>query len=162
MVLAWAYNAPRLPILDALEHLTGYIDDDDDVPVNREWVEDQLDIADASGIGAPCSRGGYDPLHLTGHISGPLEQPGGPVRVLHSNPADRHAVIVLSSMIGWYRALAETAAGLPDIGKKSWHVDVFARPVGHLGTYRRSHVSGLWFAGRHRWHEPGYEDSLGI
>jgi hypothetical protein len=63
-------------------------------------------------------------------------------------------------MVGWYRALVEAGSTLPQVEQRSWHVDVYARPVGHLGTYRRSRISGLWFSGPHRYHDPGYDAEM--
>lgn len=37
---------------------------------------------------------------------------------------------------------------------RTWRVDVVVRPVGYLGTFRRSRTTGLWFSGRHRHHVP--------
>jgi hypothetical protein len=42
---------------------------------------------------------------------------------------------------------------LPDA--RSWHVEVFDRRVGWLGTYRQSRVTGQWFAGKHSVHMAG-------
>jgi len=44
---------------------------------------------------------------------------------------------------------------LPDLGERSWHVDVFAKPAGWLGTFRRSRETGLWFQGKHSIHIKG-------
>ncbi len=63
---------------------------------------------------------------------------------------------MVDSMTGWYRALAEDAATLPgDEADRSWDVEVVVRPVGSLGTFRRSSSTGLWYAGRHRNHVVG-------
>lgn len=156
----WLYTWPRYPVLQMLEELTGYYDDDTEVPRNPGWIEDQLDVADHSGIPAPCRRGGHDPLHLSDHAAGPLQQPGGRVTLLRSRTEDRRAILTVDSMVGWYRALVEAGSSLPELEQRSWHVDVYARPVGHLGTYRRSRISGLWFSGPHRYHEPGYDASV--
>lgn len=103
---AWLYTAPRNPVLPMFEELTGYRDDDEDVPRNRGWVEDQFAEADDSGIPAPCSNGGYDPLHLARHATGPLEQPPGQVTLLRSPTEARRETLIVESMVGWYRALA--------------------------------------------------------
>lgn len=144
---AWLYTAPRNPVLPMFEELTGYRDDDEDVPRNRGWVEDQFAEADDSGIPAPCSNGGYDPLHLARHATGPLEQPPGQVTLLRSPTEARRETLIVESMVGWYRALVEAGSTLPTPMDRSWHIDVYARPVGYLGTYRRSRVSEIWFFG---------------
>lgn len=158
--LCWLYTAPRQTVLPMLEELTGYRDNDDDAPRNPGWVEDQFAEADESGIPAPCSNGGYDPLHLARHATGPLEQPRGRVTLHRSRTEARRATLIVESMVGWYRALVEAGSTLPTLKDRSWHIDVYARPVGYLGTYRRSRVSGIWFSGPHRYHEPGFDESL--
>lgn len=99
--------------------------------------------------------GGWDPLHLTTHHYAPLDQPPGDVMMVHTDRRRRRAVLVVDSMVGFYGALAEAGSSLPELGNRSWHVDVFSRPVGFLGTYRRSRETGIWFAGRHRYHTLG-------
>jgi hypothetical protein len=156
----WLYAAPLHPVLQMIEELTGYRDDEEDAPRNPDWIEDQLDVADQSGIPAPCSRGGSDPLHLSVHIAGPLQPPPGRVTLLRSRTEDRRAILTLDSMVGWYRALVEAGSTLPQLEQSSWRVDVYVRPVGYLGTYRRSRISGLWFSGPHRYHEPGWDPEV--
>ena len=99
--------------------------------------------------------GGTDPLHLSSHLDGPLrviDITGGiRDRMVVDRPAGR-AVVHLDGMLGWYRALAVLGAELPDLGGRSWKVDVHVATVGHLGTFRRSRDTGLWFSGRHRYH----------
>lgn len=58
-------------------------------------------------------------------------------------------------MQGWFRVLIEQGNSLPDFEGASWHVEVVCKPVGSLGTFRRSRVTGLWFAGPHRLHMLG-------
>jgi len=122
---------------------------------DRRWIEVQRRSADASGIPSPISDGGGDPLHLSMHCSAPLEVPAGEALLLRTDLERRRAILKLDSMVGWYRALSRHGANLPELHGRSWHVDVVVRPVGWLGTYRRSRLSGLWFAGRHRYHTPG-------
>ena len=55
-------------------------------------------------------------------------------------------------------ALGCSSSNAPDAGHRSWHVDVLCRPVGWLGTYRRSRQSGVWFSGPHRYHQVGNQD----
>lgn len=81
--------------------------------------------------------------------------------LLRSQKEDRRATLIVESMVGWYRALVEAGATLPKTAKeRSWHVDVYARPVGYLGTYQRSRESGIWYSGPHRYQEPGFDGSL--
>ena len=63
--------------------------------------------------------------------------------------------MVLENMIGWYHELSNVEGYLPTLKNQSWYVDVFVKPVGWLGTFRRSRATGLWFSGQHRFHTPG-------
>ncbi len=152
---AWTYGQYTKGVTDRLGELVGFYDDDEDSPMTPGWDEDQKDAADASGIPAPCGHGGYDPLHLSAHLAGPLEEPPGLVQLVRSDRGARRAVLLLDSMVGWYRALATEGGALPDLGERSWHVEVVVRPVGSLGVYRRSRQTGIWFAGPHRYHVLG-------
>lgn len=38
----------------------------------------------------------------------------------------------------------------------SWRIDVICKQIGWLGTYRRSRVTGYWFAGKHSIHMAGH------
>lgn len=152
---AWTYGQHSKEVTDRLGELVGFYDDDEDSPMTPGWDEDQKDLADASGIPAPCSHGGYDPLHLSAHLAGPLEEPPRRVELIRTEPRARRAVLLLDSMVGWYRALAMEGDALPDLGERSWHVEVVIRSVGSLGVYRRSRETGIWFAGPHRYHVLG-------
>jgi hypothetical protein len=139
------------------EHLTalcGYEFDEIGLEVDPTWIDLQTRAAEMSGIANPLT-GGSDPLHLSAHVGGPVEPWTYQPMLLRSRRQERRAVLVIDGMLGWYRALATLGATLPDIGQRSWRVDVVVRPVGWLGTYRRSRVTGLWFAGRHRFHHRG-------
>lgn len=99
--------------------------------------------------------GGSDPLHLQ-NVN---------VVVVHRNPSqkanlfrsadDRRACLLLDRFDGWYYSLRESGDSLPGIDNQSWYVDVVVKEVGWLGTYRKSRVTGLWFAGKHRYHMLG-------
>lgn len=95
-----------------------------------------------------------DPLHLTTHIGAPLVG-DGTRQLLISNRKERRATLLLDEMPGWYRQLQDAGAALPPLGDKSWRVDVVCRPVGWLGNFRQSRTTGIWFSGRHRYHEMG-------
>lgn len=130
--------------------------DDKRVEVDRDWLEGVEGRIAASRTPSPYG-GGSDPLHLTAHIDGPLQRRmrGRSQLRLHPSGA-RTACFMVDSMTGWYRALAEDAAVLPgDDAGRSWDVEVVVRPVGWLGTFRRSRSTGLWYAGRHRNHLVG-------
>jgi hypothetical protein len=150
---AWLWTTPSYDV-GSLAALTGYRDDGLAVRVDERWIKSTLEAANAWGPGTPCGPS-IDNLHLSRHSSGPLAELRTVPRLLRSRPNDRRATLMLDSMVGWYRALAVSGSTLPEIGGRSWRVDVVARPVGHLGTYRRSRRTGLWFAGHHRHHVQG-------
>lgn len=155
---AWTATTQQLAPIKELADLTGYPGTDDRPPYRPGVLDhDQDRAAEQLGNLSPYSNhsGGWDPLHLSMHCVGPLEEPTGDPVIVRSGRGQRQAVLLLDSMRGWYRSLAEAGAGLPDIGDRSWRIDVVGRPFGHLGTYRRSRTTGLWFAGRHRHHLPG-------
>jgi hypothetical protein len=108
--------------------------------------------------------GGTDPLHLSLHLDGPLRRiditPGMRERLVVDSSEGR-AVVHLDGMVGWYRALMVLGDELPDLGGRSWKVDVHVATVGHLGTFRRSRDTGLWFSGRHRYHLWGADRPTG-
>jgi hypothetical protein len=89
-------------------------------------------------------------LQLQGHLNSPAfmvpsQTPGRP-------QGDQScATLVLDSLVGWHTALAQTFANSP----KDVQVDVFVRPVGWLGTYRRSPATGGWYSGHHGVHVRG-------
>jgi hypothetical protein len=152
---AWLWTTPHIFESEVLAEITGYHNDGSRVPIDSAWLDRTRVEAAASDVAAPFGTGGYDELHLSVHSSGPLRDPPGQPRLLHSSSADRRATLTLDSMVGWYRALVVHGASLPELGQRSWHVDVVVRPVGHLGTYRRSRTTGLWFSGHHRNHIHG-------
>lgn len=118
------------------------------LPADRERYAERLQGLSPYG-------GGTDPLHLREHCRGPLDEPPSAPLLLRSSKSERRAVLLLDSMKGWYGALTDAGATLPAIGNRSWHVEVIVHPFGHLGTYRQSRDTGLWFAGQHRTHTPG-------
>jgi hypothetical protein len=122
------------------------------IDIDQTWIARTCEAAMASGIHNPA--GGGDSLHLSVHNSWPMSEPAA-TRLLRSDVSERHAVLFVDSMVGWYSALLSHGAELPPLGDRSWYVDVVARPVGWLGTYRRSRVTGIWFSGRHRFHTVG-------
>jgi hypothetical protein len=98
--------------------------------------------------------GGTNSLHL-GHSRDACDKDSMPGLLLHSESRERRAVLVLEQARGWYRQLLLHGQALPSVGQRSWHVDVLVKPVGWLGTFRRSRVSGLWFRGKHSIHMAG-------
>lgn len=152
--LAWLWTTDYLPVLDGIHQRVGHTPGDRRVEIDEAWLRALDENRDPATPG-PFSGGSGDPLHLGTHATGPADgDPGGTV-LLHSSPGNRRAVLLVDNMTGWYRALAEQGASLPDIGRHSWYVDVVVKPVGHLGTYRRSLETGLWFSGPHSLHVRG-------
>ncbi|WP_208545114.1 hypothetical protein [Rathayibacter sp. VKM Ac-2760] len=95
-----------------------------------------------------------DSLHLSGHIGddGTVDSSAYLVPI---DPARRKAVFVTSAADAWYADLKRRGDRLTVTGNRSWNVDVFIKPIGFVGTYRRSMQTGLWFTGRHRYHIVG-------
>jgi hypothetical protein len=158
---AWLWNSPywlvehSREIPSSFHELTGWSDSGALPSVDREWIDARLQDADSSGIHNPFS-GGSDPLHLSVHCAGPLNDVGQPsLPLLNAGKNRRRAVLTLTSMQGWYATLCNEANSLPPLAEGSWHVDVFVMPTGWLGTFRRSRTTGLWYSGRHRFHVPG-------
>lgn len=101
--------------------------------------------------------GGSNPLHLGHSDEFGMAYVGDddPQPILHSNPKDRRAVLIVSSINHWRRNLINMGGQLPKLGGHSWHVEVFDRQVGYLGLFRQSRVTGKWFMGKHSVHVQG-------
>ncbi|WP_146220442.1 hypothetical protein [Geodermatophilus normandii] len=116
------------------------------VRARPEW-RSMLDGGDALHLG-----------HVLEHLLGIEAADGGHPqlgRLVHDLPTgtDRDAHLVLDTYCGWYGTLARLGAGLPSRPDgRSWQVHVTVKPLGYLGTYRRSRKTGRWFAGRHQHH----------
>jgi hypothetical protein len=158
---AWLWSTAWSDWGELVKEATGYVIGQDglleDVPLAPDdpWLDARKSEADSSGISAPLSHGGWDPLHLSIHIDGALQPVSGQPLLVRTRAADRRAVLILDSMIGWYRALATESRSLPKLSGHSWRVEVVVKPVGWLGTYRKSGQSGLWFTGSHSVHMRG-------
>ena len=109
-------------------------------------------------------NGGHDPFHLGtgGHIAAPSQSApheGADVehsRILAFDPNSRTATYISETISGWYANLFAAGKELPESRTSpSWRVDVYVKPIGFMGTYRQSRATGLWFAGRHRYHAVG-------
>jgi len=94
--------------------------------------------------------GASDPLHLNDHSDAPLRDGGSNTLVTISNT--RRALLA-ENYVGWYHNLM-TNAGLGEL-RSNEAVEVYAKPVGWLGTFRRSPVTGLWYRGTHAVHLMG-------
>ncbi len=115
----------------------------------------------------PPWTGGSDPMHLGGgdHGGGPSgphvhnwTDPKGPqrMRLVDLDSELRRGLFVADGIDGWYAGLCEAGAGLPSLpDSRNWRLDVYVREIGFVGTYCRSRITGLWFAGRHELHMAG-------
>lgn len=95
-------------------------------------------------------------LHLVHHAQTPVYgQGGGSANLITGPDASASAVLMCDVYQGWYTALRTCGLAQNQRGR-SWRVDVLVKPLGWLGTYRLSRVTGMWFSGRHRYHELGW------
>lgn len=114
--------------------------------------------------GAP-NTGGSDPLHLTSHIVSMLgnfqsthssDQFGATLLHAAAESNEARASLVIESQSPWYSTLAKWGDRLPKRQDgRSWRVDVTSKDYGYIGEFRRSRVTGLWFAGKHSSHMLG-------
>jgi len=100
-------------------------------------------------------HGGSNALHLDHSIHDYTGQDVD-AQLLSSDESKRKAVLILDDARGWHAALHNYGSRLPDLGERSWHVDVVVRPIGWLGMFRRSRVTGEWFQGKHSIHVRGW------
>lgn len=71
-----------------------------------------------------------------------------------AGPGRRH--LVTPTYIGWYQALTAVGGRLvPLPNGRSWRIGVTIVPIGFVGTFRRSRLTGRWFTGRHAAHQLG-------
>ena len=101
-------------------------------------------------------NGGTNPLHL-GHSHFDFSADTDvPPAALHMDQTTRRAVLVTRDFLTWREELTTAGRELPPLAhERSWHVDVFDKRVGWLGTYRESRVTDRWFAGKHSVHMAG-------
>jgi len=129
---------------------------EDHVGFETEWMEKTFKSANESSVPNPLV-GGTDPLHLSGHIRGPLEEPpyGVPKLVKGGSVGASHR-LVLHSMRGWYQALMTAGEGVAirdrDAGVS---VAVIVTTVGYLGQYKFCPDTGLWYSGSLKHHRVG-------
>lgn len=111
-------------------------------------------------------EGGSDELHLGPHFGAAgghefqtwveKEQPWdgypGETRRVETG----HDELILPTYFGWHRILEAHGATLEPLASgRSWRVDVTIVPIGYVGEFRKSRLSGRWFTGKHRAHELG-------
>lgn len=144
---AWAFQADRENFsLDAAASTSAFNDEDwwrDFRRLGRRYRSDPF-------------HGGTNPLHLGHSDFGFNADVEIAPAALHMEQAARRAVLVTKDFLTWREELATAGRQLPPLAnERSWHVDVFDKRVGWLGTYRRSRVTGRWFAGMHSVHMVG-------
>lgn len=104
------------------------------------------------------SGAGYDDLHLgrvPDHLSGPTLDDGE--LVVTPVPGGEEAVLQLEDYPGWYRLLHEKAGELrlPPPGQER-RIEVVVAPLGSLGVFRRSPLTGRWHATSEAAHRYGW------
>lgn len=109
--------------------------------------------------------GGSDPMHLgggwhggaaSGFLDGGDANEMASARLIGVDAESRSATFIADGINGWYASLSDLAQQLPPLKNgRNWHIEVYVRPIGFLGVYRRSHQTGLWFSGQHRYHSVG-------
>lgn len=139
---AWAYGgtSQRSP-----EQFTGH----------AAWRAFQTKYADRPLSHDPF-HGGSNALHLTSSTCNSLASEDGDALLLHTDKVERRATLLLNEASRWYGTLHQLGARLPDLGERSWQVEVVVRPIGWLGVFRRSRMTGEWFQGRHVVHSKGW------
>lgn len=161
--LAWVISRMEAAPLEAIRALRPWAARCDTAPA-------ALPAQMATSLHTELHRGvwatGSDPMHLWGghhaglpsglRYFGESDHSPRPARIVSADRASRSAIVVAESADGWYAQLADHARELPTLaGAMSWHVDVYVKPWGFVGTFRRSRDTGLWFSGRHRHHIVG-------
>ena len=95
---------------------------------------------------------GTNPMHL-GRARPDVDEADG--HLVLGTRAEREAVVLSNAASSWYTTLVALGKQLPDLGEHSWHVDVVAKPLGWIGTFRLSRTTGRWFVGKHSIHMAG-------
>lgn len=108
----------------------------------------------------PASAWKHSPfgLHLEssgGHYFQPGGDPASPGEILAYDQLNRSATILIEHARGWYETLCRLGEQLPPVNDRSIKVNVYVKPIGFMGTYRQSRVTGLWFTGSHSIHMMG-------
>lgn len=139
------------PILTALEAFAAQ-PDREPIALSPEWRR-RLRTARSHTLEGPDSPYGKH-LESGDHISEPSASGEG--RIVGADPDTRSAVFVTDAVTGGYSELHRLGGQLPALANhRSWRIDVFVKPIGFVGTYRRSRETSLWFSGRHAHHISG-------
>jgi hypothetical protein len=149
--LSWCVEHFHISVFDAFEHVV----DDQPLVLSPDWRARLGAIRTQRDVDDPSLR--PDQMHLQGgeHIGRPATGHAD-ARLIGVDPGSRSAVLISQTVSGWSAELMRLGSELPTLsGGRSWRVDVHVKPVGFLGTFRRSRATGLWFAGRHAHHIVG-------
>ena len=97
-----------------------------------------------------------DSHHLLDHLFRYWGEPGDNELILDSDGGPRG--VLLTGRVDSFRAFLHETAALKHEhpSGRSWRIDVICKQIGWLGTYRRSRVTGYWFAGKHSIHMAGH------
>lgn len=107
--------------------------------------------------------GGWDPLHLTGHLLAPMTYPENHnpkyVDERSVDPADvsrkPRFLIIGDTYAGFYQDFVHYQLGKGANGR-SIYTDYVVKPIGRLGTFRQHSATRLWFRGRSHIHLLGH------
>lgn len=100
--------------------------------------------------------GSLDPLHLAGHISSLESIDPDRIQLFLDPSGEPQGTMVAPTLRGWSAFLRDSEILQRDHPSgRSWRIDVVVKPVGWLGTYRRSRETGRWFSGPHSLHIVG-------
>lgn len=144
-------------IWEAMETRSEGVDPKSQLP-NREWWDEFRNRPKPTW--PDPYYGGNNSLHL-GHSDFGIDEWCGPnweidehFELFHDLKT-RRAVLIVDHIGIWRQALRHIETVLPDLGQNSWHVQVFDRQYGSLGTFRRGRKTNRWFQGKHSIHVVG-------
>lgn len=148
LFIAWLSRWGVLDAVDDFEVLAQRRFDRSPTGLDRDWLDRQTARAERVDHPTPNLEG--DSLHLSSHCRAPIIDPAeyGPTTSIEAawyrdSGNRRTATLVTDSMHSWYRLLIVHARDLPERGA-GWQIDVVAKPVGWLGTFRRSPNTDIW------------------
>ena len=156
--LGW--DRPGLGLLRTLE--VPEVQDETLDLVRRLWLADgHIDkyvecSATRSGVAA---EGMNDPFHFDDHVRRCWLDYDETILIASFDVREptRRATLTFEMGHGWAATLDRRCGMLPDDNERSWWVDVYVKPIGFMGTYRKSRVTGRWFTGKHSVHMLGNE-----
>ena len=129
-----------------------YTDRNDALPREWQgWLAQHTHVHDSAKntLHQFSTRG--DSFHLNDHLLSDDFSPDATISV----KSRRRGILTTDDAQNWYATLAALGLALEPLCQQSWYVEVFVKPLGFLGTFRKSRSTGNWFTGRHRIHSPG-------